>query len=154
MRHGILLGALLCVGCAVQGPAPIDYFARQSEFAADRQRETMMLPSASYAEAYIQVAQVLMDLDCTLQASNQVLGVISATGTVRLLPADNFLATPSWWQSCAGHRVTVILRDAGSNGVIVRAAFEPPSEDADQAFRTLLRKSSSLVGAMEVQHAN
>jgi hypothetical protein len=154
MRSLILLAALFCVGCAGRGPAPIDYFDGQSEFAAERQRETMTLPSVRYADAYVHTVEVLMDLDCTLQASNRALGVISATGMIRVLPADNLLAVPSRWRSCGGHRVTVTLRDAGSNGVLVRASFDPPSQDADQAFRTLLRRSLSLDTEREVQHAN
>jgi len=48
----------------------------------------------------------------------------------------------------------VTFRDAGSNGVVVRASFDPPSEEADQTFRTLLRRALSLDNEMEVRHAN
>lgn len=154
MNRGMLLAALLCAGCAGQGAGPPDYFSRQDEFAADRARETLSLHATSYDDTYRRVAEVLMDLDCTLRASDRTLGVISASGMTRVLPPEGFMAAPTWWRSCAGHRVTVTLRDTGAGSVVVRAAFEPPSEDADRTFRTLLERSSSLDTGMEVRHAH
>ena len=153
MKAWTLLTLLLCAGCAAQRPSEHDFFARQSEFAAARAQEAVTLPATSYEAAYVHVVEVLMDLDCTLKASNRQLGVISATGAARLLPPESFVQAPQLWHGCAGHRVTVTVREVRPNVVLVRAAFAPPTETAKETFRTLLRRSLPLDATQAVQRA-
>lgn len=153
MKLILLLPLTLLIGCAGLPQSDKDFFARQSDFAADRQRESIRIDSANPEITTRHVIEALMDLDCALQESSQTLGLISATSTYRFILPETFIDTPSVWRGCAGHRVTVTVNADGQDRSVVRASFDPPSEAADRAFRTLLRNSLTFEHDAEKQHA-
>jgi len=145
MRWGLIytiLATCLCACGSHPGKTP-DYFASSAEFAAKRARETIVLQDLSYQAALVHVTETLMDLDCSFQESNQQFGVISARGSARMVHTDAWHA-PLLWQGCAGHRVTVTVTPRANRDIAVRASFSPPSAEADQAFRHLLRRSLTV----------
>jgi hypothetical protein len=129
--------------CGTQPGGPPDFFHGQAQFDAARARQTTVVDVASTGEACAQVIAVLMDLDCSVQAVNSELGLVSARASVHRVPPAGYQAPVADRHSCAGHRVTVSVAPRQEGQVAVRASFTPPSERADQAFRTLLRKSLS-----------
>jgi hypothetical protein len=139
--------------CGTQPEGPPDFFHGQAQFDAARARQTTVVDVASTGEACAQVIAVLMDLDCSVQAvnselglvsaRNSELGLVSARASVHRVPPAGYQAPVADRHSCAGHRVTVSVAPRQEGQVAVRASFTPPSERADQAFRTLLRKSLS-----------
>jgi len=144
MKVLILGGLLLLTGCASYQPPKTDFFARQAEFAADRERETVIIRDLDQQEACAHVVQVLMDMDCKIGEVNSELGLLTAlpphpvsSQTIKLPRFYNNLAT-------CGHQVTVSVSGRGDGDVAVRSSFNPPADQADEAFRTLLRKSVSL----------
>jgi hypothetical protein len=141
VRIALLPLLTLFVGCATQ-PGTVSPFDAQDEFAAQRERETTVLPVAMDRQtACAHVTEVLMDLDCVLTEVNSELGVIAARPEMRMLPSESMFGSPKRWRACAGKQVTVTVSDQGPDRLRVRATFAPPSPESDQAFETLLRRS-------------
>ena len=145
MRRGLLcmvFASSLCACGSYPSRGP-DYFSEQAEFSAQRARETIVLQNISYEAVMVHVTEALMDLDCTLQESNRLFGVISARGSARMIQQDTWHA-PVLWYGCAGTRVTVTVSPRANRDMAIRASFYPASPEADQAFRTLLRGSVAI----------
>jgi hypothetical protein len=139
-----LLGLLLSLGgCASQGELAPDFFAGQAGFSAARERERYTFSAIDYDSLFAHVIGVLLDLDCTLQASDMEHGVISARGSFRNY-RDGLNRAPYVWTGCAGHSVTVVLSERSNGEIEVRASFFPPDPRADQTFAQLLNNSVAL----------
>jgi hypothetical protein len=72
--------------CGTQPGGPPDFFHGQAQFDAARARQTTVVDVASTGEACAQVIAVLMDLDCSVQAVNSELGLVSARASVHRVP--------------------------------------------------------------------
>lgn len=142
MKWVLLGGLALLTGCVNTPRATTDYFARQAEFAADRERETLVIEQLDYEEACAQVTAVLMDMDCNLVEINSELGVISARPTFRPMQWSRGALIPP--RSCSGHQVTVSVVQRPHGAIAIRSSFTPPATSADETFRQLLRTSISL----------
>jgi hypothetical protein len=141
----LLIPGLLClVACASHPGGPPDFFAMQTDFAADRSRQTTVVESASSEEACAQVIAVLMDLDCSLVEIDHQLGLVSARSNAHLLPPVIHAAPGPDRRSCLGREVTVSVVPQGRKQFAIRAAFSLADSRADETFRTLLRKSLAL----------
>ncbi len=149
---GLGLGLAVLTGCASQVAIMPDLFSRQAEFAADRERETVVIEGQDYESACAHVTAVLMDMDCNLQEVNSQLGIISATSVYRWIPPTGFTSSGYIWSSCAGHSVTVSVAEQSSDEIAVRSSFYPAKPAADETFRTLLRKSIALQANPEKGH--
>jgi hypothetical protein len=152
LRSICALALVLLTGCAsTSGIAP-DFFSGQAEFAADRERETILISSLDYESACAHVTEVLMDLDCGLQEINSQLGLISAHASSRWVPVARMAEPTRIWHSCAGHRITVRIKGRSAGDIAIRASFYPANAAADETFRALLRKSISLEAVEEESH--
>jgi hypothetical protein len=151
---GFGLGLAVLTGCANQASLKPDLFSRQAEFAADRERETVVIEDQDYESVCAHVTAVLMDMDCKLQEVNSQLGVISATSaSPRIEIAQTRLTSSGYlWRSCAGHSVTVSVAEQSSDEIAVRSSFYPAKPAAAETFRTLLRKSIALQVDQEKGH--
>jgi hypothetical protein len=152
MRCICALALVLLPGCAsTSGIAP-DFFSDQAKFAADRERETILISSLDYESACAHVTEVLMDLDCGLQEINSQLGLISAHASSRWVPVAGMAEPAGIGRSCAGNRVTVSIAERSAGDIAIRISFYPPDAAADETFRALLRKSISLEAVEEKSH--
>jgi hypothetical protein len=129
----------LLTACAGQQSNP-NPFAAQADFAAQRELETLVVEDMSRDVACAHVTEVLMDLECHIIEVNSELGVISADRSFRWVHSGDFLGSRRIWQACGGSNVTVSVRERDDD-IAIRATFEPPKPEANQAFRTLLRRS-------------
>lgn len=127
---------ILLTGCAGQSPVAPDFFDRRTEFAADRERETIDIGTLEYDSACVHVTEVLMDMNCELQEVNTELGLISTRPI-----SGRFGGTRKL--TCARHQVTVSVVQQSGGDIAVRASFHPPNMTADRTFQTLLRRSIS-----------
>lgn len=144
MKWLCMAGLLLLTGCVGYQTPQADFFARQAEFAADRERETVIIEQLDYEEACAHVTGVLMDMDCQLLEINSELGVISATPNYPWLSSPTAIYHHVPYRSCSGHRVTVSVLQRPDGAIAVRSSFNPQVPAANETFRTLLRKSISL----------
>lgn len=139
MKAALIPALALLTACAGQ-PSNPNPFAAQADFAAQRELETLVVEDMPQDVACAHVTEVLMDLECHIMEVNSELGVISAGSTYRWVHSGDFLGTRRFWRACGGSKVTVSVRERGED-VAIRATFEPPKPEANQAFRTLLRRS-------------
>ena len=126
MKVSILPALVILTACTTQ-PASNNPFDAQADFAAQRQAETVVIED--------------MDLECVLTEINSDLGVIAAKTRWRFMPAESVWAVPTYWRACGGNNVTVSITERKDDRVAVRATFDRDNPQADQAFRTLLRRS-------------
>lgn len=137
-----IAGACLLLGGCVGTPdTPMNFFENAEQAAAARERETTLLEGVSREEACAHVTEVLMDLDCTMQEIDSRAGVFSGASSYRYVPPDWFELMGQRWSTCAGHRVSVSVREQPPGSIAVRATFDPPKPEADAGFRSLLRRS-------------
>lgn len=130
----------LLTGCAT-GTTRTSPFDEQATFAAQREAETVVVADMEREVACAHVVEVLMDLDCVINEVNSNLGLVSAKTQYRLLRAEGFFSAPQGWRACGGSNVTVAVKERDGRDLAVRATFEPTSPEANQAFKTLLRRS-------------
>jgi|GEM_PF-4151264 len=140
MRALLAPGLVLLTACTSQ-PVVTNPFAKLADVAAQRQLETTILRDMDAESACVHVTGVLMDLECSISELNSDLGLVSATSTLRVIEPVNFIAASRWRQTCLGNAITVSVKETSGDSVAVRATFDHPDPDAEQTFRTLLRRS-------------
>ncbi len=139
MRNLTLPLLALLTACAGQ-PSDSNPFNAQADFAAQRQKETILIEDMDRETACVHVTEVLMDLECVMSDINADLGIVSGNSSFRWVHSGEFLVSRRIWLACGGSSVTVSVRERDDD-VAIRASFQPPKPEADQAFRTLLRSS-------------
>lgn len=140
MKTAMLPALILLTACTTQ-PASNNPFDARADFAAQRELETVVIEDMDQKTACAHVTEVLMDLECILTEINSELGVISASTSTRFRPPEGLWAAPTYWRACGGNSVTVAVTERSDKRVAVRATFDRANPNADQAFRTLLRRS-------------
>jgi hypothetical protein len=136
----LLIPLALLTACAGQ-PEHFNPFNEREDFAAQRELETIDIDHMDRESACAHVAEVLMDLDCALGDVNSELGLLTGQSKSRWINGEGMFAVRRYWRACGGSNVTVSVDEGDHGNVRIRAAFEPPSPEADRAFRTLLRRS-------------
>lgn len=139
MKAALVPALAMLTACAGQ-PAQVNPFDAQADFAAQRELETTVIENMDGEVACVHVTEVLMDLDCELKEINSALGLVSGISATRLIAPQRMLPMGTYWRSCGGSNVTVAVKERDEN-VVIRASFEPAKPEADQAFKTLLRRS-------------
>ena len=141
----LMIPALLClVACSSHPAKPRDFFAHQTDFAADRSRQTTVVESGSSEQVCAEVVAVLMDLECKLVEIDHGLGLVSARSNAHLIPPVTQVSPETNRRSCLGREVTVSVAPRERKQFAVRAAFNTADARADETFRALLRKSLVL----------
>ncbi|MEH6548352.1 MAG: hypothetical protein V7711_19040 [Pseudomonadales bacterium] len=139
----VLLGLLLgLVGCVAPPPPAYDYFANESEFAADREIQSMRFSDVDYDAMLGHVIDVLMDLDCALQESSKSLGVVSAGRG-----GYQSITTPfrtDYFSNCPLATITVVVTGLPSDELQVRASSYPVNSKTQHALKQLLDRSLEL----------
>ena len=140
MRIITITAAALLTACAAQ-PNANNPFANPEDFAAQREVEAIVIEDLDRDSACVHVTEVLMDLDCDLVDINSQLGLFAGKTRFRRVQAEGFFNPATFWRGCGGSNVTVTVKEKNDTDVMIRAAFEPTSPEANQAFDTLLRRS-------------
>ncbi len=150
--HLVLLSLVLSLPGCLSQPVRHDFFATQDQFAANRESQTSRYDGVEYDAMLGHVVESLLDLDCVLQETNKLFGVISAQGKRVRSRERNRMVFPGIWHSkgsrdywsCAGHNVTVKVTQMAEGKLAVRATFLPPNPKADKAFQLLIERSIAL----------